>query len=297
MTIRVALNHRSSYTFDRPVVVSPHLIRLRPAPHCRTPITAYSLRIAPDDHFINWQQDPQGNYVARLVFPEKLSALEVEVDVIAEMTAINPFDFFLEPEAEHVPVRLPGSAAERVGTVPAHRTGGSETGRVLEFGRSFQTQDDRLSRRSELPASTGRGICDSPGTGRANMRRNVDAGHRVLSRFGLVVGADATESGDGGPVRLGILDSIGRRPETAGRARRDRRRISRICTPGARSTCRGRAGSDWTRRRACWPAKGTFPWPVLRNPPARRRSPGPRKSVKRNSTTPCPSRAFTKTRE
>ena len=107
MTIRIALNHRSSYRFDRPVVVSPHLIRLRPAPHCRTPITAYSLRVAPDHHFINWQQDPQGNYVARLVFPERLSALEVEVDVIAEMTAINPFDFFLEPEAECVPFVYP----------------------------------------------------------------------------------------------------------------------------------------------------------------------------------------------
>ncbi len=132
MTIRIALNHRSSYRFDRPVVVSPHLIRLRPAPHCRTPITAYSLRVAPDDHFINWQQDPQGNYVARLVFPERLSALEVEVDVIAEMTAINPFDFFLEPEAECVPFVYPEVLRSELEPYRRIEPVGSKTGRVLE---------------------------------------------------------------------------------------------------------------------------------------------------------------------
>ena len=71
MTIRVALHHRTRYAFDRPVSLSPHEVRLRPAPHCRTPILSYSLRVEPEKHFINWQQDPYGNYVARLVFPEK----------------------------------------------------------------------------------------------------------------------------------------------------------------------------------------------------------------------------------
>ena len=103
MTIRVAINHRTSYKFDRPVNMSPHTVRLRPAPHSRTPIHSYSLKIKPDDHFINWQQDAFGNYMARLVFPEKCTEFEVDVEVIADMTVINPFDFFVEESAENYP--------------------------------------------------------------------------------------------------------------------------------------------------------------------------------------------------
>ena len=105
MSIHVALHHRSHYTYDRPVGQSPHLVRLRPAPHCRTPILSYALNILPKKHFINWQQDPFSNYVARLVFPDKTAELLVEVDLVAEMTVFNPFDFFLEPSAEKFPFR------------------------------------------------------------------------------------------------------------------------------------------------------------------------------------------------
>jgi len=105
LTIRIAINHVTEYRFDRPVELSPHLLRLRPAPHCRTHIHGYSLKVEPEDHFINWQQDPFGNYIARLVFPEKASSLRVEVEVIADMTVINPFDFFVEEYAEHFPFR------------------------------------------------------------------------------------------------------------------------------------------------------------------------------------------------
>ncbi len=103
MSIRVALNHKTHYRFDRPVSLSPHEIRLRPAPHCRTRIQSYSLNIRPTNHFINWQQDPYGNYLARVVFPEQTIELDVVVDVVADMTVINPFDFFIEPSAEQVP--------------------------------------------------------------------------------------------------------------------------------------------------------------------------------------------------
>ncbi|HVY69391.1 MAG TPA: transglutaminase family protein, partial [Verrucomicrobiae bacterium] len=103
MAIHVALQHRSHYTYDRPVGHSPHVVRLRPAPHCRTPILSYSLKILPKDHFINWQQDPFSNYQARLVFPEKAGEFLVEVDLVAEMSVYNPFDFFLEASAEKVP--------------------------------------------------------------------------------------------------------------------------------------------------------------------------------------------------
>ena len=103
MAIRVALHHKTVYRYDRLVTLQPHVVRLRPAPHCRTPILSYSLRIQPKDHFLNWQQDPYSNYHARLVFNELARELVVEVDLVAEMTAINPFDFFLETSAEHCP--------------------------------------------------------------------------------------------------------------------------------------------------------------------------------------------------
>lgn len=105
MTIKVALNHKTEYRFDRPITVHPHVIRLRPSPHCRTPIDAYSLKVTPGKHFLNWQQDPFGNYLARYVFPEKTRELLIHVELIAEMTVINPFDFFLEESAEQVPFR------------------------------------------------------------------------------------------------------------------------------------------------------------------------------------------------
>ncbi len=103
MSIHVALNHVTHYTYDRLVNLSPQIVRLRPAPHCRTRILSYSLKVEPATHFINWQQDPFSNHLARLVFPEKTPSFKVTVDLVAEMAVYNPFDFFLEPEAETFP--------------------------------------------------------------------------------------------------------------------------------------------------------------------------------------------------
>ncbi len=109
--IQVALEHRTTYRFDRSVRLAPHVVRLRPAPQCRTPILAYSLQVKPGTHFLNWAQDPFGNYLARLVFPEPANELDITVDLIADMTVINPFDFFVEEGAEKYPFRYePGLA-------------------------------------------------------------------------------------------------------------------------------------------------------------------------------------------
>jgi uncharacterized protein (DUF2126 family)/transglutaminase-like putative cysteine protease len=110
--IKVGIEHRTSYTFDRMVSVHPHVVRLRPAPHTRTPIEAYSLEVEPADHFINWQQDAFGNFLARLVFPNPTRKLSINVGLIADLKVINPFDFFIEEYAETVPFSYPAALRE-----------------------------------------------------------------------------------------------------------------------------------------------------------------------------------------
>ncbi|MBF0303042.1 MAG: transglutaminase family protein [Desulfamplus sp.] len=103
MSIQVALYHKTNYIYDRKIQLGSQIVRLRPAPHCRTPILSYSQTIKPENHFINWQQDTFSNYLARLNFTEKTDKFSIVVDLVAEMIIINPFDFFLEPYAEKYP--------------------------------------------------------------------------------------------------------------------------------------------------------------------------------------------------
>ena len=110
MSIHVALNHITHYQYDRLVALEPQVVRLRPAPHCRSNIISYSMQVEPAEHFINWQQDPFSNYLGRLVFPKKTRKLKVTVDLVVEMSVYNPFDFFLTPSAEKYPFNYTRSA-------------------------------------------------------------------------------------------------------------------------------------------------------------------------------------------
>lgn len=114
MTIRVALNHQTHYQYDKRISLAPQLVRLRPAYHCRTSIAGYNLKVTPDEHFINWQQDPFANPMARLVFPEKTDRLSIEIDLIADMTVINPFDFFLDEEVQEWPFEYDPAIAKQL---------------------------------------------------------------------------------------------------------------------------------------------------------------------------------------
>jgi uncharacterized protein (DUF2126 family)/transglutaminase-like putative cysteine protease len=114
MSIHVALNHVTRYSYDRLVQLGPQMVRLKPAPHCRSKVISYSLRVEPQRHFLNWQQDPFANFQARLVFPQRTSELKVTVDLVVEMAVYNPFDFFLEPCAEQFPFPYEAGLAEEL---------------------------------------------------------------------------------------------------------------------------------------------------------------------------------------
>ena len=114
MSILVSLQHTTRYAYDRPVMLGPQIVRLRPAPHCRTAVPSYSLKVTPAQHFVNWQQDPMGNWLARYVFPERTREFAIAVDLIADMSVINPFDFFIEPMATEFPFAYAGEFSEEL---------------------------------------------------------------------------------------------------------------------------------------------------------------------------------------
>ncbi len=261
MSIHVALNHVTEYRYDRRVGLSPQVVRLRPAPHSRTPILSYSLKIEPGGHFINWQQDPFANYLARLVFPEKTQLFRVTVDLVAEMSVYNPFDFFLEPSAERYPFRYEAALHHDLAPYLASEP---LTPRLREFLQSIDVGEQRtidflVALNQRLQQAIRYLIRMEPGVQTPEQTLELAAGScrdtgwllvQVLRHLGL-----AARFVSGYLIQLKPARST----------------TSPTCMPGARCTCRAPAGSDWTRPRDFWPAKGTSRWPARRIRPRRRR--------------------------
>ena len=124
MSILVSLQHITRYRYDHAVALGPQIIRLRPAPHCRSRIPSYSLKVTPAEHFVNWLQDPNGNWLARFVFPERTTEFTITVDLLADMSVINPFDFFIDPAAADFPFSYPTEFNEELAPFLSKETPG-----------------------------------------------------------------------------------------------------------------------------------------------------------------------------
>ena len=204
MSIKASIYHLTHYRYDRPVVLGPQVIRLRPAPHSRTRVLSHSLKVSPADHFVNHQQDPYGNWLSRFVFPEPVTELRIEVDLVADMTVYNPFDFFVEDSAEHWPFDYPEDIrddlaiylkAEPVGpdlqaflaTVPRERTRtvdfvvglnarlAREIGYVIRMEPGVQTPEETFAR--------GTGSCRDTSWLLVQTLRNLGLAARFVSGY------------------------------------------------------------------------------------------------------------------
>ena len=165
MSIKAGIHHLTHYIYDNPVRLGPQIIRLKPAAHSRTRVISHSLKVFPENHFVNLQQDPYGNYLARYVFPDPVTELKIEVDLVADMTVYNPFDFFVEEEAEHWPFDYPPELAE---DLAIYRTPEPLTPALAAF---MQTVDRSRQRTASTRACSGRSATSSAWSPACRRRR------------------------------------------------------------------------------------------------------------------------------
>ena len=171
MSVLVGLQHVTSYRYDRPVALGPQVIRLRPAPHTRTAIRSYSLKVTPAQHFVNWQQDPNGNWLARFVFPERTTEFSIAVDLLADMSVINPFDFFVDPVATNYPFVYPSEFDEELAPYLSKEPAGPQLTEYLKSLPRDAAEHHRLHRRAQSTAAARHPLSGPHGPGRAVDRR------------------------------------------------------------------------------------------------------------------------------
>ena len=264
MAIRVALTHTSRYRYDRLVTLEPHVVRLRPAPHSRTPILAYSLRVMPEEHFLNWQQDPFGNYQARLVFTSRRASWRVEVDLVAEMIAINPFDFFIEEDAENYPFRYEAELAARAGARTSRAR--AAAGPVRRAGRrAARPSRARRTAHIDVLVDVNRDISQrlrydirmEPGVFAPD--ETLTRGHGSCRDFAWLVVQLLRRLGFAARFVSGYSIQLKADVKPLDGARRASPRTSPTCTPGPRSTCPAPAGLASTPTSGLLAGEGHIP--------------------------------------